>query len=207
MADAGAAQIIGDATELAAVAEMEREWIIAARSDRQAFAPLYARYQESVLRFCRARLSTPEAAEDAASLIFTKAMIALPTHHQQRSFRGWLFAIARNVVMDMHRQTRPTHPLETSAEISDTAPTPEDVALANDRARELHALLAQLPSAQQRVVALRLAGLTGAEIAATLGCSVGAVKINQFRAVARLRTLIGVKLTAPSLEEDDGGEP
>ena len=40
---------------------------------------------------------------------------------------------------------------------------------------------------------LRLAGLTDAEIARVLGRSHGAIRSIQFRAVARLRTLLGAE--------------
>jgi DNA-directed RNA polymerase specialized sigma24 family protein len=41
------------------------------------------------------------------------------------------------------------------------------------------------------VVELRLAGLSGPEIALALGRSPGAVRLAQFRAYARLRDLLG----------------
>lgn len=66
----------------------------------------------------------------------------------------------------------------------DAALTPEEEALA---AEHCQALLALLPDDQRSVVELRLAGLTGAEIANVLGRSVGAIKALQFRAIARLR--------------------
>jgi RNA polymerase sigma-70 factor, ECF subfamily len=69
----------------------------------------------------------------------------------------------------------------------DTALTPEDMAVA---AEDHRALLARLPVDQRSIVELRLAGLTDAEVAETLGRSVGAVKSAQFRALARLRHLL-----------------
>ena len=45
----------------------------------------------------------------------------------------------------------------------------------------MRALLAALPPQQARIVELRLAGLTGPEIANVLGCSLAAVKIGQVR--------------------------
>ncbi len=52
-------------------------------------------------------------------------------------------------------------------------------------------LLAALPDEQRHVVALRLAGLSGPEIAAVLGRHPAAVKSTQFRAYTRLRRLLG----------------
>jgi putative hemolysin len=56
---------------------------------------------------------------------------------------------------------------------------------------DLRAALAELPPGQRRIVELRLAGLTGAEIAQTLGRSRGAIDTTYCRAIARLRGLLG----------------
>ncbi len=163
----------------------------AAQRDRQAFAPLYARYAEPVYRYCYRRLGDPDAAADTASQVFAKALIALPGCRAD-AFRSWLFAIAHNVLVDRYRAHRDDQPLEAASLILDTAPSPEDQALAAEARREIVLLLAQLPPEQRRVVELRLAGLNGAEIAAALGRSRASVDTLQFRAMARLRTLLGV---------------
>jgi RNA polymerase sigma-70 factor, ECF subfamily len=53
-------------------------------------------------------------------------------------------------------------------------------------------LLAAVPPDQRRVLELRLAGLKTAEIARTLGSSPGAVRASQFRAMTRLRLVLGL---------------
>ena len=177
--------------------------VAAARADRRAFAPLYDRYVDPVYRYCLRRLGDRAAAEDATSQVFAKALATLPAY-RDRSFRGWLFTIAHNVVSDMFRQRRPDVPLEAAEDRPDPAPTPEEAALVADEGRALRALLAQIPTDQQRVLELRLAGLTGAEIARVLGRSEGAVKMLQFRAVARLRVLLDAE-PPPTGGHDDQG--
>ena len=58
-----------------------------------------------------------------------------------------------------------------------------------------------LPEEQRRVVELRLAGLTGPEVAAALGRSHDSVRTTQRRALARLRTLLGITPDAPCATE------
>jgi DNA-directed RNA polymerase specialized sigma24 family protein len=72
--------------------------------------------------------------------------------------------------------------------------------MAEDERRTLRALLAPLPVDQRRVLELRLAGLTGAEIAVVLARSVAAVKMLQLRAMTRLRAELGVT------EEDESSD-
>lgn len=164
-----------------------------ARHDPRAFAPLYDRYAEPVYRYCYRRLGNHETAADATSQTFLKALAALPSY-RQGTFRGWLFTIAAHVITDLHRRTRPLasldHDTVAALAIVDRAPSPEDHALLNEGRESVEALLLTLTDDQRRVVELRLAGLTGPEIAAALGISETAVRSSQFRAYARLRRLL-----------------
>ncbi len=162
-----------------------------ARQDRQAFAALYHQYVDPVFRYCAHRLGSHHAAEDATSEIFLRAMRSIHTCRDDRAFRSWLFAIAHNVITDSYRARRPDGPIDGAGEIVDLSPSPEDQALAADGDRSVHALLAQLVPKQARILELRLAGLTGPEIAEVLECSLASVKIGQVRAYARLREIVG----------------
>ena len=124
------------------------------------------------------------------SLIFARALAALPHYRGTGSFRSWLFAIAHNAVIDGQHQVRSWVPLQAGADQIDPAPSPEEVALRADAARQVRAVLIQLPQDQRQVVELRLAGLTNREMAAILGRSVPAIKMLQARALIRLRSLL-----------------
>lgn len=180
----------GDLPEQAG--DAEAELVALARSDRAAFAPLYARYLDPVYRYCYRRLGSQEAAEDATSEVFYKALSNLHGY-RDGSFRAWLFTIAHNVVVDAVRRRRPEEPLNPDYDPPDGRATPEDLALAADEQRSLKALLERLPADQRSVVELRLTGLTGSEIATVLGRSLGSVKMLQFRAISQLRVYLGVQ--------------
>jgi RNA polymerase sigma-70 factor, ECF subfamily len=162
-----------------------------ARRDTQAFAPLYREYVGPVYRYCYRRLGTKELAEDATSQTFTQAIRGLEGF-ENRSFRAWLFSIAYRVIIDIYRKRRPDTTLENVADPSDPAPTPEETALAREDGRHIRSLLASLTDDQRQVLELRLAGLTGQEIADTLDRSVGSVRLLQHRAIQRLRTILNI---------------
>ncbi len=156
------------------------------------FADLYEEHARAVLRYCQVRIADPAEAEDAAALIFTRAFSAWPPANPE-SARAWLFTIAHNVVANHYRTqaTRgPRLPLDDAIAVHDDAPTPLDQAIAEERRTELHAALTRLSDDQREVVELRLAGLTGPEIADALGKSHAAVKMLQLRAVQKLRTFL-----------------
>ncbi len=166
--------------------------VAAAQCAPAAFAPLYARYRDDVLRYCFYRLGDWEEAADAAQQVFVNAFTALPRFVDQGdSFRPWLFRIAHNEVST--RRRRPPHrSLMDATLVIDTAPSPEDLAVAADDHDRLRRLLAALPSERRQVCELRLAGLTDREIAGVLGKREGAVRTAQSRAVAQLRGWLGV---------------
>ncbi len=182
----------------------QRALVARAKRDPSDFAPLYARYHPLVLAFCRRRLANPEAAEDATSLVFAKALAAIQSVHDD-AFPSWLFTIARRVVVDTYRARPPAASLDGSmmAWMADRDPSPEALAIAAEERCRLADLITTLTPGQRAVIELRIAGLSGAEIADALGLSLAAVKIQQFRAVARLQTAL--RVTTPQEVHDVHG--
>lgn len=164
-----------------------------AKVDPTAFAALYVRYASKVYRYCYSQLGSREAAEDATAAVFAATFAAVPRYREGGSFVAWLFATARNTVIDAHRKRRPDVPLADVEERFTDDPTPEEVAVAWEDRATVRDLVAALPTAQRRVMELRLAGLTGHEIAEAMGRSHLAVKMLQFRAIDRLRQQLGVE--------------
>ena len=84
--------------------------------------------------------------------------------------------------------------------LRDPGRPPDDQAIGRDTDRAVRESLTRLPERQRRVVELRLAGLTGPEIAAALDMTHSAVKSAQFRAYQALRETLTALGYAP---EDD----
>lgn len=161
-----------------------------AKRDRQAFAPLYIRYFDRVYAYCYRRVGTAEEAADATSVVFARAMAALPSC-REAAFRSWLFAIAHNVLADEYRTRRLHRPLDDALELADRRPSPEEEAISEEARAIVTRLLAELPPDQRHVLELRLAGLSSKEIGDVLGKQANAVDQAQFRAMTRLRVLTG----------------
>jgi RNA polymerase sigma-70 factor, ECF subfamily len=173
----------------------DAELVARAKGDDAAFAALYRRYVEAIYRYCHYRLGSRPAAEDATSEIFIKAFTGVRGCRDDGSFRSWLFAIAHNTVTDSYRARHVDEPIESALSLLDLAPGPEERAVLADGNRSVRTLLARLTPQQARIIELRLAGLTGPEIARVLGCSLASVKIGQLRGYSRLRDIIGSERT------------
>ncbi|MGB1504634.1 MAG: RNA polymerase sigma factor [Acidimicrobiales bacterium] len=106
-----------------------------------------------------------------------------------RAFRAWVFAIARNRLIDQYRAEQRRPPVAHEDSHGDrAAPSAEALALAGLGSDRVATLLASLTDAQHEVVVLRLAGgLSLEETAEIVGRPVTAVKRLQARALDRLR--------------------
>ncbi len=178
--------------------ETDRELAFLARHERAAFAALYDRYVTRVYRYCYRRMETRHDAEDATSAIFTRALERIDDY-RGGSFAAWLFAIARSSLADTYRR-RTDLPLLGEVDVIDDRETPEEIAARASDAESVGALLANLPTDQREVIELRLAGLSGREIADAMERSVDAVKMLQLRAMKRLRAAALARQT----EDEDG---
>lgn len=172
----------------------ESDEVARSKLDPGAFAPLYERYIDAVFGYCLRRTSDRELAADLTSQIFERALAALPRYQPggAGTFRSWLFSIAQNLVVDNHRSQHGHASFDRvqGGSIRDESLSPEDQAIATERRDALANALRELTDGQRQIVELRLAGLTGPEIASVLGMHLAAVKSGQFRAYSRLRELL-----------------
>lgn len=160
----------------------------AQRGHREAFGLLYDRYLPRVYGYCYRLLGEREAAEDANTDVFMRALAALPAY-REGSFRSWLFAIAHNEIVDALRRRRPTVSLDEVSHLIDHSVFEEAADTAADWSR-VQLALPLLSEDQRHVVALRLAGLSAAEIGEALGKPRNAIDGLHHRALLRLRSLV-----------------
>ena len=139
-------------------------------------------------------MGDPVLAEDLTSEVFLKLVDALRGHNApQKSLRGWIFRVARNVMSSHFGKMRqyPSISLEDWIPASsDHDPEVQFIRSLNlDRARKA---LRKLNAEQQEVLILRFGQkLDLQQTADIMGKSVSAIKSLQFRAVNTPRQLLG----------------
>jgi RNA polymerase sigma factor (sigma-70 family) len=152
----------------------ETLWRRFGAGDRGAFAALYRRHEEDVLRFCQALLRNPDDAREAANSTWASVWTARHAAERDIPFRPWLFRIAHNDAIDIVRRRRPHEALDV------TMPAPDDTAAdaeLHERLATLHSDLLTLTDPQRTALVLReMSGLSHDEIAAFLGISSSAAR-------------------------------
>jgi len=179
-----------DARNAVTDSSVDRAAVARTLVEPDAFSILYRKYGSDVYRYCYRRLEDREAAEDVTSHIFMSAFAALPTLGD-RPFRPWLFAIARNAMIDRYRRRGPVEmPFAALDDRADSAVSPEEIAIDRENATAIRRLFDQLSERDRQIVELRLAGLTGLEVAAAMQCSHAVVRTAQHRAFGKIRALL-----------------
>ena len=171
---------------------LDEELAALAGTDATAFAEIYERYIDGIYGYCARRLGSREVAEDATSLVFSRALAAISRFQPKSTLRSWLFTIAHNVISDQYRNAAKTQEqaLDDTWDIADDEPSPEAIIILKENQDMLQHLLSQLTPDQHRVVELRLADLSGPEIQEVLGKTRSWVNTTQFRAVQRMRSAL-----------------
>jgi len=137
---------------------------------------------------------TSDQAEDIVQETFLRLFRHLGGHGMENSLRGWVFRVAHNLSMDLHRSQRRwsrASKEESSGLVRqrlDPAPNPEQTLILKERFRRLGNAVGQLTPRQRDCVQLRAEGLRYREIASTLGISVQRVGELVQRATALLES-------------------
>ncbi|PJF41388.1 MAG: sigma-70 family RNA polymerase sigma factor [Chloroflexi bacterium] len=162
--------------------------------NHDAIRQIYQAYFPPVYQFIRLRVDESSIAEDIASNVFVNFIDALKTPNAPRkSLRGWLFRVARNELYQYFGRDKAF----TSTTLDEWIPAPADDNPESEMMRTLNAeairaALRQLSQDQQEVLILRFGhALSLKETADLMDKRVEAVKVMQFRALKRLRKLLG----------------
>lgn len=141
---------------------------------------LFADHYQALFRYlCRA-VGRTDVARDLAQDVFLRISRTVVPAASRTEVQAWLFRIARNLVIDYHRQRRRT-PVAVPVTAAEH-PASQDVVLAVNEA------LAALPDIDRDVFLMReVAGLGYDEIAGACDLTVDAVRSRIHRARLRLR--------------------
>ena len=163
--------------------------------DEDAFGAIVRRYQRPVLDFVYRMTGDPDGANDLAQDVFVRAWRGIGRFEKRpgAAFSTWLFQIARNACIDVHRR-RARDPLCKAVDdpAALEASASSDSVARNVAAREIGeqvaAAISRLPEDQRATIVLaEYRGMSHEEIAAVMQCSIKSVEARLYRARQALR--------------------
>lgn len=168
----------------------------AQHGDSAAFATLYDRHVDRVLRYVLLRVGDRHLAEDVTSETFLRALRRITSiSYQGRDVGAWFTTIARNLVFDHIKSSRFRLEIVTDdvgePGTHQNTTGPEQQAISRTVNDELVRCISDLGDDQRECIVLRfIQGYSVAETAAIMRRNEGAVKALQHRAVRRLAKLL-----------------
>jgi RNA polymerase sigma-70 factor (ECF subfamily) len=165
---------------------------------REAFGQLFSRHGRGLWVWVAARVPRGEA-DDVHQEIWLKIWRTLPAGYRDGCFRGWMFAVARNHLVDAARKRRIRLPFGyggAAEEPPDAVHDPPggepwEIAAADERRRRLADCIGGLEPRRRRLVVGRLRGEAYEALAEELGIGVPLAQTWLFAAKKALRKCLG----------------
>lgn len=175
---------------------VEPESAVIARAkagDADAISTLYERYAPQIQRYIASRLGDPIQAEDVCADVFVKVLESLGRYEDRGwPFSAWLYRIAYARTVDVLRQSRRRHSVSLDERQLGALEPPDDAVMSRMAYHEIKGAMDILTREQQLVLRLRFdEDRSLAEIAQSLGRTVGSVKALQHRGLTRLAQELG----------------
>lgn len=184
----------------------ELEAVRRARSgDPEAFRRIVETHSQPLWRATVRILGDPAAAEDAVQDAFLRAWRALDRFDEGSELATWLYRIAINAAIDHRRARQRREPFsgaipedfDGQPRAASTEADPHRTAVWRDLVDQAQQAIAALPETERTAILLRhFEGCSIAEIAHALGAAESAAKQAVFRAVHKLRVVLGPLMEA-----------
>lgn len=155
-----------------------------------AFDALYERYERPLNRFVRRQLADAAECEDVLHETFMAIIRERRVGRTARSFKAFLFQVARNICLNRIRHGRRSESAQrafSEVEPAQADAQPEAVLERRQASEAVKRALPQLPEGLSELYHLRAGGLSYEEVAEVLGVPVGTVKSRMHELIKRLR--------------------
>jgi RNA polymerase sigma-70 factor, ECF subfamily len=172
--------------------DTEHERILSAiAGDASAKDWVVSHYTPPIYRYCYRMVRSKEDASELAQEVLLRALRAIHRYDPDRSFKTWIFSIARNACVDFHRRKRPIV-AEEQVVLTHPGESPQAEVLRNERARRVTEALDSLEEPYREIIILyHYEHLKYQEIADCLEIPLGTVMNRIFRARQKLRSAYG----------------
>jgi RNA polymerase sigma factor (sigma-70 family) len=158
----------------------------------------YELHRAGLLRYVGRITRDAMVAEDLVQDAFLRLTVETAAGRAPDDIGPWLYRVSHNLAMSRGRRLSVADRKSSSLAFPDQPASPESVALAHERDREIGAMVAELDPVHQAALALAAMGYGGDEIARSIGRSNPATRSLLCRARAKVRMrLLSTQPIAP----------
>ena len=153
----------------------------------RATAAAYDEFAPRLRAFAISATRDGDAADDLVQETFLRLVVELKAGREPTNLGGWLYRVCANLIVSRGRRRSIADRAKAMLLRRETAPSPEDEALSNERDRVLATALSRLSPEARVALLLAARGMGAAEIGVAIHRSAGATRTYLCRARVRLR--------------------
>lgn len=168
--------------------------------DEKSLELLIGRYVKFIYSFVYRYVGNAQEADDITQEVFVKVWRNLKKFDQQKSFKTWIFSIAKNTAIDFLKKKKAIPFSEFENEegentltetLADPSPLPQELLEKTDMSKRLSTAMGKISPKYRMVLFLRYNDhFNFREIAESLGVSLHTVTSQHRRALTKLRELL-----------------
>jgi RNA polymerase sigma-70 factor, ECF subfamily len=184
-----------EAVEREGTHDVLAEWDLVKRAqeyEEEAIESLFQTYYPKIYNYAFLQMGDVQAAEDLASDVMLKMIESINKYHfRGLPFGAWVFRIARNRLIDLHRRRRRRGEVDLSETLSSALANPQALAERALERGQIQVALKHLTDEQRQVITLKfIQGFDNSSVGQIMQRSEGAIKSLQHRALGSLRRLL-----------------
>ena len=171
------------------------EWDLVRRAqeyDEAALEALYQTYYPKIYNYAFLQMGDVHASEDLAADVMLKMLESIKSYQfRGLPFGAWVFRIARNRLIDLHRRRRRRGEVDLSETLVSTLASPQALAEQAIERGQIQIALKHLTDEQRQVIVLKfIEGFDNRSAGRVMNRSEGAIKSLQHRAIGSLRRVL-----------------
>ncbi len=168
--------------------------------DEEAFTEIVNRYLKTIYNFIYRLVGSEKEAEDISQEVFLKVWKNLKKFDVEKSFKTWIFSVAKNTCIDYLRKRKdiPMSMFDNDEgenfiedNLEDIERKPDEVFALAQNKKQIHKVLAELSVIQKEIMVLKYVNeMSLSETAEIMEMSKDTIKSHHRRALIKMRKLL-----------------
>ncbi len=160
---------------------------------QESIEKIYEQYYRDVYHFLICFTGNRNDAEDLTQEVFIQVLKSMPKYNENYRLKTWILTIARNVAVDHFRRHKFISIFKEGffASLVSKDKKPDELLETKEQKTVVHNAISKLKPNYRAVLILRgINGFSIRETAEILNCSEAKVKVEYFRALKKLQTIL-----------------